>query len=105
MRGALWAKQLGRLDAWDEAFFKAGWGQGRDIGDLETVKSIAAAAGFDPEAFAGAIQTDEIKKALIDATAEAAAAGAFGAPTFVVDGVLHWGQDRLEWIEAALAKR
>ncbi len=103
MRGAIWARRLGRLPAWDEAFFKAGWGEGRDIGDLETVKAIAAAAGFDAEAFAAAIQTDEIKQALVDATAEAVAAGAFGAPTFVVDGVLHWGQDRLDWVEQALA--
>ena len=33
------------------------------------------------------------------------ALGVFGAPTFVVDGEIYWGQDRLEFVDRALAKK
>ena len=35
---------------------------------------------------------------------EAAERGAFGAPTFFVDGEMHWGQDRLDWVVEAVAR-
>ena len=31
-------------------------------------------------------------------TAEAIAAGVFGAPSYVVDGEIFWGQDRLDFV-------
>jgi carboxymethylenebutenolidase len=31
-------------------------------------------------------------------------AGVFGAPSYVVDGELFWGQDRLDFVERALAR-
>ena len=43
----------------------------------------------------------EIKQALIAATEAAVERGVFGAPTFFIDGVMHFGQDRLDWVEAA----
>ena len=42
----------------------------------------------------------EIKQALIAATEAAVERGVFGAPTFFVDGVMHFGQDRMDWVEA-----
>lgn len=103
MRGAIWASKQGCLDVYDRALFEAAWVKGADIGNLETLKGIVAGAGLDAGAFASSIQMDEIKKALIDSTNEAVAAGAFGAPTFVIGKELHWGQDRLLWVERALA--
>jgi 2-hydroxychromene-2-carboxylate isomerase len=35
-------------------------------------------------------------------TDEALKVGVFGAPTFVVDGELFWGQDRLEFLQRRL---
>jgi 2-hydroxychromene-2-carboxylate isomerase len=104
LRGALWAAKSGVLDAYDKALFEAAWARGEDISDAAAVKALVAAAGLDAESFAAAIQMDDIKKGLMDATNEAVAAGAFGAPTFVVADELHFGQDRLPWIERALAK-
>ena len=49
------------------------------------------------------VQDDAIKKQLIDATSDAVNRGVFGAPTMIVDGQLHFGQDRLDWIERQLA--
>ena len=36
-------------------------------------------------------------------THQAIAAGIFGAPTYVVDGEMFWGQDRLDFVERKLA--
>ncbi|MCW5141281.1 DsbA family protein, partial [Burkholderia cenocepacia] len=38
-------------------------------------------------------------------TRRAIAAGVFGSPSYVVDGEIFWGQDRLEFLDAALAGR
>jgi 2-hydroxychromene-2-carboxylate isomerase len=35
-------------------------------------------------------------------SAEAETLGVFGAPTFVIDGELFWGQDRLEFVDRRL---
>lgn len=102
MRAATWAARNGHLDAFDDAMFTAAWVTGDDIGDLGVIRAAAARVGLDVNALSTAAQTSDIKTALIDATGEAVAAGAFGAPTFIVDGVLHFGQDRLPWIERAL---
>jgi 2-hydroxychromene-2-carboxylate isomerase len=36
-------------------------------------------------------------------TQEAIERGVFGAPSYVVDGEIFWGQDRLDFVERALA--
>ena len=36
---------------------------------------------------------------------EALALGVFGAPSFVLDGEIFWGQDRLGFVDRAFAKR
>ncbi|GBU15405.1 hypothetical protein AwPolaro_07830 [Polaromonas sp.] len=35
-------------------------------------------------------------------TSQAIAAGVFGAPSYVIDGELFWGQDRLDFVERKL---
>jgi 2-hydroxychromene-2-carboxylate isomerase len=52
--------------------------------------------GFD------AFAKDEGPNALAAHQAEAEAAGVFAVPTFVVDGELFWGQDRIEFVRAKL---
>ena len=37
-------------------------------------------------------------------TEQAMAAGVFGAPSYVVDGEIYWGQDRLDFVERRLAR-
>jgi 2-hydroxychromene-2-carboxylate isomerase len=78
------------------AVFRAAWAEDRDITDPDVLR----ACGATEEALAAAPGN---KQALSDATADAVAAGVFGAPTFVVDGRwLFWGQDRMEMVEKCL---
>lgn len=78
------------------AVFRAAWGEDRDVTDPAVLRDC----GATDEVLAAA---PDQKQALIDATAEAVAAGVFGAPTCIVDGKwLFWGQDRLDMVEKCL---
>ena len=46
----------------------------------------------------------DVKDALKENTANAVARGVFGAPTFFVGEDMFWGQDRLHFVDAALAR-
>lgn len=86
------------------AYFRAAWGEGRSLEDLGVLAACLAEVGVaqDPEAAA----TDaENRRRLKAYTAEAIALGAFGVPTFEVDGVLFFGHDRLELLAAYLDGR
>jgi 2-hydroxychromene-2-carboxylate isomerase len=89
-----------RRHAFARATFSAYWAEDRDIGDDAVLKGLI---GSDGEEILARTQAPEIKKALIDSTARAVAAGVFGAPAWVVDGQdLYWGQDRMVLVERAL---
>ncbi|NJO36760.1 MAG: 2-hydroxychromene-2-carboxylate isomerase [Rhizobiales bacterium] len=104
MRGALWAEGEGRLEGYNRTMFEACWVEGRDLNDPAVIMATLRDGGFDAEAVAAAIQTDSIKKRLIEVTQEAADQGIFGVPSMIVAGELHFGQDRLDWVEDALRR-
>ena len=76
------------------------WAREENIADPATLGAIAARNGI-----ADAGQALEAGKAIYEAnTKEALARGVFGAPTYVLRDELFWGQDRLEFLERALAR-
>jgi 2-hydroxychromene-2-carboxylate isomerase len=103
MRGAIWASRNGQIEAYDLALFEAAWAKARNISDLAELSAIVSEAGLDAKSMAEGIQTDEVKRTLIEQTNQAVERGAFGAPAFFVGDEMHFGQDRLPWIERALA--
>ncbi|MDP3310955.1 MAG: DsbA family protein, partial [Polaromonas sp.] len=46
----------------------------------------------------------EIQQRYETHTQQAIAAGVFGAPSYVIDGEIFWGQDRLDYLERRLAR-
>jgi 2-hydroxychromene-2-carboxylate isomerase len=89
-----------RRGAFREATFRAYWAEDRDIADDGVLRELVGAEGDEVLA---RTQDPAVKKALVDATQAAVAAGVFGAPTWVVDGKeLFWGQDRIPLVERAL---
>ena len=76
---------------------------GLDLADPAVLREIIASAGLDADRYLEAIATDEVKALLKNNTQEAADRGAFGAPTFFVGDEMFFGQDRLEFVEEALA--
>jgi 2-hydroxychromene-2-carboxylate isomerase len=105
LRGAFVALERGETDAYIAAMFKGMWLEDENIGDAATFPRLIAKAGLDPAAYVAGIERADIKEALKASTQEAADRGAFGAPSFFVNGELFWGQDRLEFVEQALMER
>ncbi len=103
MRGAIWAEREGCLEDYNRVMFGACWADGCNLNDTDEIKRTVREGGFDVEALSTAIQNDEIKQTLIKVTQDAVDRGVFGVPTTFVGGEMHFGQDRLEWVERALA--
>lgn len=82
-----------------QRIFRALWTTGTDPADPKAFAALCAELGVD-EAALGA---PEVKDRLRRNTAEAAALGVFGVPTFAVDGELFWGNDSIEFLNAFLA--
>ncbi len=102
MRGAIYAQGKGRLLPYSDTVYKAVWADGVNMNDPNEVGKVLAAGGFDSKEFLAAIQDPAIKQALKDATDAAVRRGLFGAPTFFVGERMHFGQDRLPYVEELL---
>ena len=85
-----------------EGVFRAYWAEDRDISDSAVLAELATSAGLDGPALVAKTSDDALKRALREATEEAARRGVFGAPSFFAGDLLFWGQDRLELVEKAL---
>jgi 2-hydroxychromene-2-carboxylate isomerase len=103
MRLILAAAEQGKAEAATLAAFSALWADDRDITTEAEMRQIAAAAELDVERALAALSSQPIKDALRANTDEAIARGAFGAPALFVGDQLFWGNDRLHFVEAALA--
>ena len=82
--------------------FKAMWQEEKNIGDVEVLGEVLRGAGLDADAILARIGDDDVKAQLKANTDEAVERGAFGAPTFFVDGEMFFGNDRLDFLEEAL---
>jgi len=102
MRGAVALLEDIRFPTYVDAVFRALWVDNRDLGDPAVFEHTLADVGFEASEFMAAVSAPETKQALIAATDEAVARGVFGAPSFIVDDELFFGQDRLDFVEEAL---
>ncbi len=83
---------------------KALWEEEQDTGDTATLARLAAEAGLDAPAVLK-LAADPRWAAMREAdTAAALARGVFGAPSYVIGDDIFWGQDRLEFVAARLAR-
>lgn len=85
------------------AILRALWAEERDISDPEVRRAIADENGFDGGALVAQESSDEVQDLYRRNSDEAASIGVFGAPTFVLEGERFWGQDRLDFVDRALA--
>lgn len=102
LRAAVAALEDGTFAAYHRAVMTAYWSQDQDIGDADTLASIATAAGIDGPRLVARSEEPSIKAALKANTDEAIERGVFGAPTFFVGDDMFWGNDRLEFVADAL---
>ena len=105
MRGAAGMQMRGSdFPKYVETIFHAMWAEPRNLGDPQELAAVLRQAGFDADAFQSLVSDPAVKEQLKRNTEEAVARGVFGAPTFFVGEEMFWGQDRLEFVAAALAR-
>lgn len=93
-----------QFDALLRAVFEGIWVHSLNLGDPQVLAQTLSNAGLDPAALLALANDAHVKEQLKQTTNEAVAKGVFGAPSFIVDGELFFGQDRLDFVREALAR-
>lgn len=92
-----------RAIALAHAMMRGLWAEERDIANADDLKQIIAENGLDAGKLFAMIETPELVAEYERGTQQAIAAGAFGAPFYVIEGEPFWGQDRLDFVDRKLA--
>ena len=80
-----------------EICFEAYWKDNKDISSEKIIENILDLIGVNKKEFLKDIKNNIIKEMLKKMTNEAFENDIFGAPTFVVNNKIFWGQDRLDY--------
>ena len=96
MRGYLVIKDKVKENYFDNCF-NAYWRDNIDISNENNVEMILEKTGIIKNEFFEKINQIKIKKKLKEFTDKAFEKDVFGAPTFIVNNKIFWGQDRLEY--------
>jgi len=83
------------------AVMRAVWVEQRNIADVNELARIVEARGLPARRIEDAFSQAVHERYEAD-SAQAIEAGVFGAPTYVIDGELFWGQDRLDFVARRL---
>lgn len=82
---------------------RAVWAEERNIADADTLIGLACDRDLEGRDLLKSAETASVQKVYEQNTDDAIAANVFGVPWYVVDGEGYWGQDRLDFVERALA--
>ena len=96
MRGYLVVKESKKKE-YLENFFNAYWQNDTDLTNEKNIIQLLENLGINYKDFFKSISNQEIKDELKNFTSEAFKKEIFGAPTFVVNNKIFWGQDRLDY--------
>ena len=104
MRGVIIAEDDGIANNYIDKIFEAMWVSGLNLNDQDVIDKILKNLQINPKTFSLRILNQNIKDDLKKRTQEAYEKGVFGAPTFLVNNKIFWGQDRLEYALAESLK-
>ena len=85
------------------AVLRAVWVEERNIADVKEHAAMLAAHGLPAQRLADA-HSPAVQQRYEADTQRAIEVGVFGAPSYIVDGELFWGQDRLDFLQRRLAR-
>ena len=86
-----------KQDEYLNTFFDAYWKDNQDLSDIKIINKLLSKIKIDSEEFFKSIKDQSIKNKLKNLTSEAFQKEVFGAPTFISNNKIFWGQDRLEY--------
>ena len=80
------------------------WAQERDISSDATLAELLDECGLPAQRLQASL-TPEVQARYERNTQQAIEAGVFGSPSYVIDGEIYWGQDRLDFVERRLTRQ
>lgn len=103
IRGALVAEEIGVFGPYHTAIFNAAWRTPQELVSESGRDAVLQEAGIPPESIWPRADTPELHARLDECVRTAADKGVFGSPTFIVDGEMFFGNDRLDFVAEHLA--
>ena len=97
MRGVLVAEEDNYKSYYIDSIFNAIWQDGLNMNDENIIQKILKNLNINPKTFSLRSASSSIKDSLRKRTNEAYEKGIFGAPSFVSNNKIFWGQDRIEF--------
>ncbi|WP_280153275.1 2-hydroxychromene-2-carboxylate isomerase [Piscinibacter sp. XHJ-5] len=85
------------------AILRAVWVEDRNIADANDLAALLAACGLPARRLDDA-HSQAVHERYEADTQQAIETGVFGAPSYVIDGEIFWGQDRLDFVARRLAR-
>ena len=104
MRGVFVSAEDNFKSYYIDKVFDAVWQDGLNMNDQNIIDKILKNLGVNPTTFSLRTSSQSIKEQLKRKTNEAYELGIFGAPTFLVNNKIFWGQDRFEYALAESLK-
>ena len=104
LRACVYAAEQGCADAFVQAVMRGYWSEKRDISDLAVLQAMADEVGLGPRPVVDVVADERYKAAVVENTDDAIARGVFGVPSFILDGKLFFGSDRMDLLDAALGR-
>ena len=98
MRGTIIAEKDDFEKIYVEKIFNSIWMDGLNMNDQIIIDKVHKNMGLNPENFLSRATNQKIKDRLKKLTQEAFKKGIFGAPTFIINKKIFWGQDRLNYV-------
>ena len=98
MRGVFVAEEDNFKSYYIDNIFDSIWQDGLNMNDDNIVQKVLKNLNVNPKTFALRATSSSIKDTLKKRTSEAYEKGIFGAPTFVSNNKIFWGQDRIEFV-------
>ena len=83
------------------AVMRAVWAEERNIDDEQVLVKLLEENGLPPQRVEDS-HSQAVRERYEADTQQAIEAGVFGAPSYVIDGELFWGQDRIDFVRAKL---
>ncbi|MEO0381177.1 MAG: 2-hydroxychromene-2-carboxylate isomerase [Pseudomonadota bacterium] len=93
-----------QVDALAHAVLQAHWRDDADLSDAKMLAALAEGLGHDAHALMAQAESDEVAARYEQNAQDALAAHVMGSPTYVLEGEMFYGQDRLEMLERALTQ-
>ena len=97
MRGVLVADEDNIKSFYIDNIFDSIWRDGLNMNDESVIQKILKNLNINPKTFFLRSQSSSIKDLLRKKTNEAYEKGVFGAPSFISNNKVFWGQDRIEF--------